>query len=99
MAKPTGGDGRPLFGDDNGGPAEGVAQDRIKAFIERIERLSEEKQAIADDIKEVKSEARGAGFDMGTLNEMLKLRKMDKAERDEREALRDLYGHALGVFE
>ena len=75
-----------------------VASAELRAFVERIERLTEEKQTIADDIKEVKGEAKGLGYDTSTLNEMLKLRKMDKAERDEREALRQTYGEALGIF-
>ena len=75
-----------------------VAAGQLRALIERIERLEEEKKAVADDIREVKAEAKGTGFDIRALNEMLKLRKLDKAERDEREAMRDLYGTALGVF-
>jgi len=75
-----------------------VAADQLRAFMERVERLTEEKKTIADDIKSVKAEAKAMGFDMTTFNEMLKLRAMDKAERDEREALRDTYAHALGIF-
>ena len=77
----------------------GIAADQLRAFCERVERLTEEKKVIAEDIKEVRAEAKGAGFDMKTFNEMLRLRAMDKSEREEREALRDLYGHALGVFD
>lgn len=85
--------------DINGGDnAHRVAADQLRSFCERIERLAEEKQTIADDIKEVKSEAKAMGYDVTTLNEMLKLRKLDKAEREEREALRQTYGEALGVF-
>lgn len=97
MAKPTGGDGRPLFGDDNGGPTEGVAQDQIKAFIERIERLEEEKAAIAGDIREVYSEAKGNGFDTKVLRMVIRIRKQDRAERLEQEALLELYLTALGM--
>lgn len=75
-----------------------VAGDQLRSFVERIERLEEEKATIAEDIKEVKAEAKGAGFDGKVLGEMLRLRKMDKDKRDEFEALRDAYGHALGVF-
>jgi uncharacterized protein (UPF0335 family) len=75
-----------------------VAAGQLRAFCERIERLVEEKKTIAEDIKEVKAEAKAVGFDMTALNEMLKLRAMDKAERDERETLRDLYATALGIF-
>ena len=84
-----------MTGGDN---AQTVAAGQLRAFIERVERLQEEKDTIAEDMKEVKQEAKAAGFDMTAFNEMLKLRKLDKAERDEREALRDLYGTALGVF-
>lgn len=85
--------------DINGGDnAQAVAVGRLRALIERVERLEEEKKTISDDIREVKAEAKAAGFNMTAFNEMLKLRRLDKAERDEREALRDLYGAALGVF-
>lgn len=96
MAKPTGGDGRPLFGDDNGGPTEGVAQDQIKAFIERIERLEEEKAVITGDIREVYAEAKGNGFDTKVLRMVIRIRKQDQAERLEQEALLELYLTALG---
>lgn len=85
--------------DINGGDnAHRVAADELRTFCERVERLEEEKKTIADDIKSVKDEAAGRGYDKKTLNEMIKLRAMDKAERDEREALRQVYGEALGVF-
>ena len=74
-----------------------VAQDQLRAFVERIERLEEEKQAIADDIKEVYAEAKGNGFDTKVLRQVIRLRKMDRAERLEQEALLDLYLHALGM--
>lgn len=83
---------------DGGDNSTAVAAGQLRALVERVERLEEDKKAIAEDIKQVKVEAKGAGFDMKTFNEMIRLRKLDKAERDEREALRDLYGHALGVF-
>lgn len=75
-----------------------VAADELRSFCERVERLEEEKKTIADDIKSVKGEAKGRGYDMTAFNEMLKLRKMDKDERDAREAVRTMYGEALGVF-
>lgn len=84
-----------IAGGDN---AHRVAAGQLRSFVERVERLTEEKQSIADDIKDVKAEAKSAGYDMKTLAEMLKLRKLGKAERDEHEALRDLYGNALGIF-
>lgn len=75
-----------------------VSGAQLRAFIERIERLEEEKRTIADDIKEVKAEAKGCGFDVGTINAILKLRKKDQAERDEEQAMLDLYMSALGML-
>jgi uncharacterized protein (UPF0335 family) len=76
----------------------GLNNDQLISVVERIEKLQEEKKAIGEDIKDVFTEAKGNGFDNATLREMLKLRAMDKADRDEREALRDTYALALGVF-
>lgn len=81
-----------------GGNAHSIAASQLRSYIERVERLEEEKSTISEDIKEVKTEVKAAGFDIKTFNEMLKLRKLDATEREEREALRDLYGHALGIF-
>lgn len=75
----------------------GIASARLKSFVERIERLEEEKQGIADDIKDVKAEAKSAGFDPAALNEVLKLRKMDAADRAQREEIIGLYKHALDM--
>ena len=76
----------------------GVAGDRLKSFIERIERLEEEKRALAEDIKEVYAEAKGTGFDTKIMRQLIKLRKMDKEEVDEEESLLDLYKRALGMM-
>jgi len=76
----------------------GVAGERLKSFIERIERLEEEKRALAADIKEVYSEAKSAGFDIKTIREIIKIRRMDEADLDEREALLDTYKRALGML-
>ncbi|NRC54154.1 DUF2312 domain-containing protein [Neoaquamicrobium sediminum] len=65
--------------------------------MERIERLEEEKKTVSDDIKEVKQEAKGAGFDLKAINTILKKRKQDAAERQEEEAIVDLYMAALGM--
>ena len=73
------------------------ARDQLKALIERIERLEEEKQALADDIKDVYAEAKANGFDAKVLRRVVRLRKQDTAERQEQEALLDLYLHALGM--
>lgn len=73
-----------------------VAAERLRSFIERVERLEEEKSVIAGDIKEVFAEAKGEGYDTKTLRQVVRLRKMDRAERQEREALLELYLSALG---
>lgn len=76
----------------------GIGAERLRTFIERIERLSEEKDAIAADIKEVKAEARGEGFDIAAINQLLKERKMDPADRQEKEAILETYRRALGML-
>lgn len=73
----------------------GVAGDRLRSIIERIERLEEEKMALAEDIREVYSEAKGAGFDVKVLRQIVRLRKMDSSDRDEMEAILDVYRRAL----
>lgn len=79
--------------------AHGVARDQLRSFIERIERLEEEKKTIADDIKDVYGEAKGMGFEVKILKEVIKIRKMDRDERAEREAILDTYLAALGMIE
>jgi uncharacterized protein (UPF0335 family) len=74
-----------------------VAAGQLRAFIERIERLEEEKKTIADDIKEVYAECKGTGFDTRAVKQLVRLRKQDKAEREEAEAILDLYMAALGM--
>jgi uncharacterized protein (UPF0335 family) len=76
---------------------ESVAQDQLRAFIERIERMEEEKKAIADDIKEIYAEAKGNGFDIKVLRQVIRIRKLDHAERMEQEAILELYMTALGM--
>ena len=73
-----------------------IAAGQLRAFIERIERLEEEKKALADDIKEVYAEAKGNGFDTKTMRQVVRIRKMESADRQEQEALLDLYLAALG---
>ncbi|MCV6548093.1 MAG: DUF2312 domain-containing protein [Cohaesibacter sp.] len=75
----------------------GVAADQLRAFVERIERLEEEKKAISDDIKDVFAEAKGNGYDVKVMRQVIRLRKQDSNERQEMEALLDLYLHALGM--
>jgi uncharacterized protein (UPF0335 family) len=73
-----------------------TAQTRLKTIVERVERLEEEKAAIANDIKEVFAEAKGEGFDVKILRKVIRLRKQDKAKRQEEEAILDLYLAAIG---
>jgi uncharacterized protein (UPF0335 family) len=73
-----------------------TAQTRLKTIIERIERLEEDKAAVATDIKEVFAEAKGEGFDVKILRKVVRLRKQDKAKRLEEEAILDLYLSAIG---
>ncbi|MGZ3275769.1 MAG: nucleoid-associated protein GapR [Caulobacteraceae bacterium] len=73
-----------------------TAQTRLKTIIERVERLEEEKAGIANDITEVFAEAKGEGFDVKILRKVVRLRKQDKAKRQEEEALLDLYLAAIG---
>jgi uncharacterized protein (UPF0335 family) len=75
----------------------GLAAERLQQIVLRIERLEEEKATIASDIKEVFAEAKGAGFDTKILRQVLRLRKLDKAELQEQEHLLDLYMQALGM--
>jgi uncharacterized protein (UPF0335 family) len=76
----------------------GIAGERLKSFIERIERLEEEKRALAEDIKEVYAEAKGVGFDTKIMRQVIKIRKMDQNDLDEQETLLDLYKRALGML-
>ncbi|HEY2529337.1 MAG TPA: DUF2312 domain-containing protein [Xanthobacteraceae bacterium] len=74
------------------------AKDQLKAFVERIERLEEEKRAIADDVRDVYAEAKGNGFDIKALRTVVRLRKQDTNERKEQEAIVETYLHALGML-
>lgn len=73
------------------------AKDQLRSLIERIERLEEEKAALSGDIREVYSEAKGHGFDTKIVKQVVALRKLDTTEREERDALLDLYFSALGM--
>jgi uncharacterized protein (UPF0335 family) len=75
----------------------GVAAGQLRSFIERIERLEEEKKGITDDIRDVFAEAKGNGFDTKIMRQVIRLRKKDTAERQEEEAILDLYLSALGM--
>ena len=73
-----------------------TAQGRLKSFIERIERLEEDKAAVSNDMKEVFAEAKGEGFDVKIVRKVIRLRKQDKVKREEEAALIDLYLSAIG---
>ena len=75
----------------------GVSTDRLRAFIERIERLEEERTALGADIREVFAEAKGTGFDTKIMRQVIKLRKMNGADRQEADHLLELYKRALGM--
>jgi uncharacterized protein (UPF0335 family) len=75
----------------------GVAADRLLSIIERIERLEEERKAIANDIKDIFAEGKSAGFDVGVLKQLIRLRKKEPAEVEEQETLLDLYKRAIGM--
>jgi len=79
-------------------PATRFAKDHLKAFVERIERLEEEKKALADDIRDVYGEAKATGFDVKALRKIIKMRKEDTDERKEHEAILETYMHALGML-
>ena len=76
----------------------GVAGDRLLSFIERIERLEEEKYTLSEDIKEVYSEAKGTGFDIKIMRQIIRLRKMESGDRSEMEEILDVYKRALGMM-
>jgi uncharacterized protein (UPF0335 family) len=75
----------------------GVAADRLRSFVERIERLEEERAALGADIRDVYAEAKSAGFDSKVMRQVVKIRKMDQGDRQEQEHLLDLYKRALGL--
>jgi len=79
-------------------PATRFAKDHLKAFVERIERLEEEKKTIADDVRDVYAEAKASGFDAKALRTVVRLRKLDADERKEQEAILETYLHALGML-
>jgi uncharacterized protein (UPF0335 family) len=75
----------------------GIAADRLRSFLERIERLEEEKTGLTADIREVYAEAKGSGFDTKVMRQIVRLRKMEDAARQEQEALLDVYRRAIGL--
>jgi uncharacterized protein (UPF0335 family) len=82
----------------DGESATRFAKDQLKAFVERVERLEEEKKSISDDIRDVYAEAKGNGYDVKALRTIVRLRKQDVNERKEQEAILETYMHALGML-
>jgi len=75
----------------------GVAADRLRSIVERIERLEEERKALGSDIKDIYSEAKSAGFDVKVLRQIIRIRKQEPSEVEEQESLLDVYRRALGM--
>ena len=81
----------------NSGKVTNVAMERVKSFVDRLERMEEERKAIGDDIKDVYAEAKGNGFDTKVLRKIVSIRKQDANERKEQEEVLSLYLQALGM--
>ena len=77
--------------------SDGIAADRLRSFVERIERLEEDRAGLNADIREVVSEAKSAGFDPKTIRQIVRLRKLDPGERQEQEHLLEVYRRAVGI--
>ncbi|MBO1081519.1 DUF2312 domain-containing protein [Roseomonas haemaphysalidis] len=75
----------------------GIAADRLRSIIERVERLEEERKALADDIKDIFAEAKSAGFEVKVIRQIIRIRKQEPADVEEQETLLDLYRRALGM--
>jgi uncharacterized protein (UPF0335 family) len=75
----------------------GIAADRLRSLVERIERLEEERKALASDIKDIYAEAKSAGFDVKVLRQLIRIRKQEAADVEEQETLLDVYRRALGM--
>jgi uncharacterized protein (UPF0335 family) len=75
----------------------GIAADRLRSLVERIERLEDERKALGNDIKDIYGEAKSAGFDVKVLRQLIRLRRREPAEVEEQESLLDVYRHALGM--
>jgi len=75
----------------------GIAAEQLRSLVERIERLEDEKKALSDDIRDVCAQAKGGGFDLRVLRQIIRLRKLNSAERQEQETLLDVYKRALGM--
>ena len=84
-------------GADTDAAVGGIAADRLRSIIERVERLEEERKALAGDIKDIFTEAKSAGFDVKVIRQIIRLRKLAPAEVEEQETLLDIYRRALGI--
>lgn len=82
---------------DEGAVTGGIAVDRLRSIIDRVERLEEERKALGSDIRDVFQEAKSAGFDVKVVKQLIKLRKQEPAEVEEQETLLDIYRRALGM--
>ncbi|MCT6837911.1 DUF2312 domain-containing protein [Bombella saccharophila] len=82
---------------DEGTVTGGIAADRLRSIIERVERLEEERKALGADIRDIFTEAKSAGFDVKVVKQIIKLRKQEPAEIEEQETLLDIYRRALGM--
>ncbi|MFT8655927.1 MAG: DUF2312 domain-containing protein [Acetobacter papayae] len=86
------------FPKDHNDPAVGgIAADRLRSIVERVERLEEERKALGGDIKDIFTEAKSAGFDVKVLRQIIRIRKQEPAEVEEQENLLDIYRRALGI--
>lgn len=85
------------FAKSEGAATGGIAADRLRSIIERVDRLEEERKALGGDIKDIFSEAKSAGFDVKVIKQIIKLRNQDPAEVEEQETLLDIYRRALGM--
>ena len=83
--------------EDPAGDVGGIATDRLRSIIERVERLEEEKAALASDIKDIFQEGKSAGFDVKVIRQIIRIRKLEPADVEEQETLLDLYRRALGM--
>ena len=97
MAAAAAADSRKRQTDDPDPQVGGIAVDRLRSLIERVERLEEERKALSSDIKDIYSEAKSAGFDVAVLKTLIRIRKKEPAEVEEQETLLDLYKRALGM--
>lgn len=82
---------------DEGAVTGGIAVDRLRSIIDRVERLEEERKALGSDIRDVFQEAKSAGFDVKVVKQLIRLRKQEPAEVEEQETLLDIYRRALGM--